>query len=330
MLVDEVGCRVPAAELVDAGQALCVFLLIDCVLQFAHPQRAARKTERRAVAIANLRQVVAVGASRVAGEHRILPGDLLGRLDRDAHAGRRQRKGWPAAEHVGGDKACPAEGTVEQVGRGRAVEEFVVRRNLPHADRNLVVEQTLLEPGGEQPRRRQRVDVADVADAAGVVGGDAASVVQLINREVRGGAFPAEQFVEVGVDGEFKAAFIARLTIQAAGQDAHDLVDRDQRDVDAFVLERGARAAPIAGQRVLIPDRGRLFRLVFSLCASRCENDRCRSPRKKTAYYCNAVAPHDSPHFYVKLSLLQCRVIWNSRVQSAAAPPWHARRARPD
>jgi hypothetical protein len=130
------------------------------------------------------------------------------------------------------------------------------------------------EPGGEQPRRRQRVDVADVVNAADVVGGDVAGFMQLINGEVRGGGFPPDQFVEIGVDGKLEAAFIARGAMQAAGQDAHNLVDRDQRDVDAFVLERGARAAPIAGQSVLFPDRGGLLGFIFRVRARHRESER--------------------------------------------------------
>jgi hypothetical protein len=40
----------------------------------------------------------------------------------------------------------------------------------------LVVEEILLEPGREQPRRRQRLDVARVRDAADVIGGRQAVV----------------------------------------------------------------------------------------------------------------------------------------------------------
>src|SRR5581483_4523195 len=111
---------------------------------------------------------------------------------------------------------------------------------------NAVIEPVLLEPGGEQPRGGEGVDVARVGDAADVVGHGPPAVVDLIDGDVRRGAFPADKPVEVRLRGELEPAFVAAAAGEPAGEHREGLADIDERQVDALVLERGPRAAPVA------------------------------------------------------------------------------------
>src|SRR5690349_5703352 len=82
--------------------------------------------------------------------------------------------------------------------------------------------------------------------------------MNLENGEARTGAFPTKQFVEVGIDRQIEPALIAGATSESSGQNIEHLTDVGHGDVDAALLERGPCAAPIAGKRLLLPDRFRL------------------------------------------------------------------------
>src|SRR4029079_1593975 len=88
--------------------------------------------------------------------------------------------------------SCPAEGAVDEPARGGASEEFVVGGELAAPDpERIAVGRALLEPGGKQPRRAERVDVARVGDAADIIERVAAAIRDLIDREMRARAVPA-------------------------------------------------------------------------------------------------------------------------------------------
>ena len=284
MLVGEIRRRVPRADLVDARQTERFFVLIDGVLQFAHPQRAAGKAERGAVAIARLRIVVAIAAGRIAGEHRGKRCNLLARIDLYAHAGRCERIGRSATAHIGAEYAGPAERAVDQAAGGIAGEEFAVADDLtdPHQD---LVGKALLEVGGIQTRRRQCIEIARIENAAAVFCDVAAAIVNLEYGDVRLAAGPADQFFQVGIDRKMHLAFVARFAPDAARHDRKNFVCVFELDLDAgFFLQRGARAAPIAGQRLLFPDG---FGFVFRQRTRRGEHGACRHKK----------AQHDKPRF---------------------------------
>ena len=68
------------------------------------------------------------------------------------------------------------------------------------------------------------------------------------------------ELLQIGIDREFQPAFVARLLRQASGQDGKRFADIVERNVDAALfLQGGAGAAPIAGQRLPVPDRRRAF-----------------------------------------------------------------------
>ena len=236
-------------------------------------------------AVAALRNVVAIRPGRIAREHRTEQSEIFRGLDLHARAGRRQRSGRAAAEHIGAENPRPAERAVEQaaiaavvVGRldvaagGRAQHEFVVGRDLADAQPNSIVE-ALLEPGGEQPRGRQRVDRTRVGDAADVLERVVAAVVILIDRDVRRRASPADQFFQVAVDGEFELAVVAGAPIDAAGQNRKRFADVAEGEFETVFVERGTRAVPIAGQRIARPDRGLGRCLVGCVRRRRAEED---------------------------------------------------------
>jgi hypothetical protein len=96
------------------------------------------------------------------------------------------------------DDASPAEGSVDQATGGRADEEFIVRGKLPDAQRHAVVEGILLEPGGEQARRRQRIDIARIGNRTNIVRrSHVADIVDLVDCEMGGGAIPADEFLQI-------------------------------------------------------------------------------------------------------------------------------------
>src|ERR1019366_4393417 len=126
-------------------------------------------------------------------------------------------------------------GTVDVSADGGADHELIVGGELADAQREAVVE-TLFEPGSEQPRRREPVDIARVGDAADIVGDVMAAVVELKDAEMCTGAGPAGQFFQVGVDREFETAFVAGAPIDAAGQHGEGLADIGEGKLDALVL----------------------------------------------------------------------------------------------
>ena len=254
LLVDEVAGVIPAADLVGRREALGVrpWLALYCAspIQNAPPSSA----EGGAVLVAELGDAragrVAILAGRIAGEHRAEQRQVFGRVDLQPNAGRRQRIGRAAARQIGRHDAGPAEGAVDQTTRGGAGQKFVVRRELTDPDRGELAE-FLLEPGGEQPGGGDRVDVARIGDRAGIGGGVlAVGIVDLERADMSLAAGPADQLFQVGVDDHVEAAFERRVRTagdRAAG-DAEGLADILQNDLDALVFQRGAGAAPVAGQ----------------------------------------------------------------------------------
>src|SRR5579885_3656333 len=192
MLIGEAGSRVPDAELVDARKTLRILALIDGILGFTHPERAARETERRAVLVALLRDVVAVRACRIAGEYRGKQREIVRGGEFEARARRGERIGRSTARHVGGKDGGPAEGAVDQTACRGADDEFVVAGKLAETQRHVMGE-TLLEPGGEQACRRDGVDIARIEKAADVIGGIPAAVVDLKDGDMRRRALPSDQ-----------------------------------------------------------------------------------------------------------------------------------------
>src|SRR5215471_5502706 len=142
--------------------------------------------------VAYLRQLRAVLTGRRATEHCRQKRYLVGRLELEADAGRGQRIDRPALELIGGEQHRIAERGVDQVACSRADQEFVVGGDLADAQRNLVAEEILLVPGREQPRRRQRLDIARIRDAADEVRRrKPEGMTDLVERGVRGGALYA-------------------------------------------------------------------------------------------------------------------------------------------
>src|SRR5450759_914471 len=253
MLVGVIRGRVPGADLVDPRQVSG-----KLVLQFAHPQRAAAEAERGAVFIALLRIAGAIAPGRIPGKHRGEQRNAVGRVDLEPCTGRCERKGRTAMDHIGAEDAGPAEDAVEQTAIGGVFgtvdvsadggtdHELIVGSELADAQREAVVE-TLFEPGSEQPRRREPVDIARVGDAADIVGDVMSAVVELKDAEMGTGAGPAGQFFQVAVDREFETAFVAGAPIDAAGQHGEGLADIGEGKLDALVLELFAGPAPVAG-----------------------------------------------------------------------------------
>lgn len=232
-------------------------------MQLTHPQRTAGEAKGGAVFIALLWHIVTIGAGRIAGEHGGKRCDVLACLDLQAHARRRERIGRSAADHIGSEDAGPPEGAADQAAGRVTGEEFAVGDDLAEPYRETVGE-ALFEPGGVQARGRQRVDIAGVGNASGIVHDIMAAVVNLEHGQVSLGAAPADQCFQIGVDREMQLTLVARLAPDAAGQDTKDLVGVFDLELDAaFCFQRGARAAPIAGQRFLLPDG---FRLALGEC----------------------------------------------------------------
>ena len=255
MQIREAGGGVPAAQLVDAGHPLGVLGLVDPVLQLLHEQRAAAGAERRAVGIAKLRQLGAVGARRRAAEDRAQEGDLVGRLELEPDAGGGERIDRAALQLIGGQDGGITEGGVDQVAGGRADQELVVGGELADAQRDLVVVEILLEPGGEQPGRRQRLDIARIRDAADVVGRrQAVGMADLVEGGVGGGAAPAEGLVQVEIERELEAVLVAHALAEAARQDGQRLAHIVEGDVEPVLAGIGAHPAPIAGELVAGPE----------------------------------------------------------------------------
>ena len=163
--------------------------------------------------------------------------ELFGRVDLHAYARRRQRIGRTAAGHVGGENAGPAEGAVDQAARGLAGDEFIVAGELAEAERDAIFFRVaVLEPGREQPRGRQRVDVARVGDAADIIDGVEPAIVDVEHGEMGARALPADQGPQIGIDVELKASFVTGAAVDAAGEHGEQLADIGEIDVDAGLL----------------------------------------------------------------------------------------------
>src|SRR5262249_4446210 len=125
--------RMPDAGFVNAGEPSRVFALVDPVLQFAHPERAALCGESKALVVAALRIARAiVSRGRAAPE----PGpdrEFLRRLDDDANTGSRDGTNGSALNLVGGEIGRVAEGGVDQPTGRVADEEFIVGGQLADA-----------------------------------------------------------------------------------------------------------------------------------------------------------------------------------------------------
>ena len=270
MLIGEVSGRIPGTELVDAGQSCGVLGLIHGILQLAHPQRAAAEAERRAVLVALLRVIIAIGPCRIAGKHGGEHREIIRRFDLHTDSRSSQRIGRATVEHVGGQHGRPTKGSVDQAASRVASEEFIVGGELPDPDRNPIVVQILLKPSGKQSRGCQCVDIAGIGNGANLVCDIVPAIVDLEYSDVRASS-PVS--VQVGIDRDLKPALETGSPVDATRQQIKGLCDLVERDVDTLVLQRGSSAIPIAGQRVPLPDGLRLG-LILSVRATNAEAGR--------------------------------------------------------
>ena len=110
----------------------------------------------------------------------------------------------------------PAERAVDEEVVGLAVEEFDVGRLLSDPDVEGIVVEALLDIGLVETRVGQGLGLADGREIVDIVARQP-TAVDLERVGVEFGAGPADQFIEVGIDGEIKAAEMDGAALNATG-----------------------------------------------------------------------------------------------------------------
>src|SRR5258708_39689694 len=92
---------------------------------------------------------------------------------------------------------------------------------------------------------------------------------------VQGSTLPTDRLVQIQVDEKIEPAFVDRAAGHAAAHIAEDLADVVDAELNPLHLEATTLAAPVACQRIALPQRtcvGRPGRLLLLGPAPRCAN----------------------------------------------------------
>ena len=220
--------------------------------------------------VAKLRVAVA-RPRRIAVEHRAENRDLVRQRSLDANAGHRDRRRRAAGGKVVGLVGRPAERAVDEEIVGLAVEELDVGRLLPDPDVERVVVEALLEIGVVEARLGQGLDLADGGEVVDIVARQAAAVdAERVGVEPAAG--PADQFLQVAIDGEIEPAEMDGAAARSA------------RDIGDVVADPGCAEIQSLGRQPVMPFvepfRGQPFGGAFVLGAGGRAGARSRRPRE--------------------------------------------------
>jgi hypothetical protein len=174
-LIAEQTEMMPATDLQGSAAVVIGRDVLPAELHLSKHQRRIVDAEVQAVAVALLR-IADAGACGIAVENRRENRDVVAELSAQARADRRERRRGTAGRQVDrGDGRPTQRGIGEDVGIF-AGDELAIRRQLPGADRPLVVEKLLFEICLIEPDRRQRLDPADDEEIAQVAARQAVAV----------------------------------------------------------------------------------------------------------------------------------------------------------